>query len=76
MEPLLDLFFFSFFSNMMAKNVILGPPSKSTGAQNGARNLIISQKCTEFLSLALALFRFRRKLARQRPHETPKASIL
>ena len=30
--------FFLFFSSMMPENVILRPPSKSTGAQNGAKN--------------------------------------
>jgi hypothetical protein len=36
--------FFSFFWNMMPKNVILGPPTKSTGVQNGAQNLTSGAK--------------------------------
>ena len=46
LEPLLDLLFLV-FSKMMAKNVILGPPSESTGAQNGAQNRTFSHKNRE-----------------------------
>ena len=43
LEPFLDLLFLIFW-NMMPKNVILGPPTKSTGVQNGAQNLTSGAK--------------------------------
>ena len=53
----------------MAKNVILGPPSKSTGSQNGTQNRTFAQKGRKQIEDALHFWCSWKRLAPQRPHE-------
>ena len=60
----------------MAKNSILGPPSESTGAQNGAQNLTFPPKSRKKTPHGAPCWRSWNRLASQRPPEAFQTSFL